>query len=181
MIYKGRTRYIINAYNINIAIQFISTIIAMQSSVPSLSCLADSNLNMCLQKWFQRKMWNYDKVNNSRSWIFCISITLIKCETVNLFLFSLNTLPNKKIMHCCLTGNKMIHSSIGYLCHILYKWYKQLYFLIQNHAYANMTNGICLNIHHNTHIKITPPPPCWFSQYFLVRAITFLSFEIGQW
>ena len=103
MIYKGRTRYIINAYNINIVIQFISTIIAMQSSVPSLSCLADSNLNMCLQKWFQRKMWNYDKVNNSRSWIFCISITLIKCETVNLFLFSLNTLPNKK-MHCCLTG-----------------------------------------------------------------------------
>jgi hypothetical protein len=54
-------------------------------------------------KWFQRKMWNYDKINNSRSWIFCISITLIKCETVNLFLFSLNTLPNKK-MHCCLTG-----------------------------------------------------------------------------
>ena len=54
------------------------------------------HLNMCLQKWFQRKMWNYDKINNSRSWIVCISITLIKCETVNLFLFSLNTLPNKK-------------------------------------------------------------------------------------
>ena len=71
--------------------------------------------------------------------------------------------PIKKIMHCCLTDKNMIHSSIGYLCHILYKWYKQLYFLIHNHAYANMTNGICLNIHHNTHIKITPPPSCWFS------------------
>jgi hypothetical protein len=108
-------------------------------------------------------MWNYDKVNNSRSWIFCISITLIRCETVNLFLFSLNTLPNQKIMHCCLTGTKLMHSNIGYLCHILYKWYKQLCFLIHNHAYANMTNGICLNIHHNTHIQKTPPPPCWFS------------------
>jgi hypothetical protein len=117
---------------------------------------------MCLQKWFQRKMWNYDKVNNSRSWIFCISITLIKCETVNLFLFSLNTLPNKKIMHCCLTGKNMIHSSIGYLCHILYKWYKQLYFLIHNHSYANMTNGICLDIHHNTRKNYTPSP-CRFS------------------
>jgi hypothetical protein len=91
---------------IYIAIQFISTIIVMQSSVPTLSCLADSNLNMWLHKWLQRKMWNYDKINNSRSWIFCISITLIKCETVNLFLFSLNTLPNKK-MHCCLTGKKL--------------------------------------------------------------------------
>jgi hypothetical protein len=30
--------------------------------------------------------------------------------------FSLNTLPNKKIMHCCLTGIKMIHSSIGWSC-----------------------------------------------------------------
>jgi hypothetical protein len=49
MIYKELTRYIINAYNINIAIQFISTIIAMQSSVPTRSCLADTNLNMCLQ------------------------------------------------------------------------------------------------------------------------------------
>ena len=76
MIYKGLTRYIINAYTIYTAIKFISTIIAMQSSVPTLSYLADSNLNMCLQKWFQRKMWNYDKVNNSRSWIFCISISV---------------------------------------------------------------------------------------------------------
>jgi hypothetical protein len=30
---------------------------AMQSSVPTLSCLADSNLNLYLQKWFQRKLW----------------------------------------------------------------------------------------------------------------------------
>ena len=85
------------------SVHFNNNSYAMQSSVPTRSCLADSNLNMCLQKWFQRKMWNYDKINNSRSWIVCISITLIKCETVNLFLFSLNTLPNKK-MHCCLTG-----------------------------------------------------------------------------
>ena len=99
MIYKGRTRYIINAYNIYIysdSVHFNNNSYTMQSSVPTLSCLAGSNLNMCLQKWFQRKMWNYDKINNSRSWIICISITLIKCETVNLFLFSLNTLPNKK-------------------------------------------------------------------------------------
>ena len=116
-----------------------------------------------LTKMIPKKMWNYDKINNSRSWIVCISITLIKCETVNLSLFSLNTLPNKKkIMHCCLTGKTMIHSSIGYLCHILYKWYKQLYFLIHNNAYANMTNSICLNIHHNTHIKITPHLPQMF-------------------
>jgi hypothetical protein len=47
-------------------------------------------------------------------------------------------------------------SSIGYLCHILYKWYTQLYFLIHNNAYVNMTNGICLNIHHNKLMKITP-------------------------
>ena len=53
----------------------------------------------------------------------------------------------------------MIHSSIGYSCHILYKWYKQLYFLINNNAYANMTNSICLNIYHNTHMQITPHPP----------------------
>ena len=103
MIHTGLTRYIINAYNIYIYIYSDSfhfnnntNSYAMQSSVPTLSCLADSNLNMWLQKWFQRKMWNYDTVNNSRSWIFCTSITLIKCETVNWSLFSLNTLPNKK-------------------------------------------------------------------------------------
>ena len=167
MIYKGLTRYIINAYNIYIASQSISTIIAMQSSVPTLSCLADSNLNMCLQKWFQRKMWNYDKVNNSRSWIFCISSTLIKCESQFILIFSEHITP-KKYNALLSDRKKMIHSSIGYLCHILYKWYKQLCFLIHNNAYANMANDICLNIHHNTHIQITPPPPCWFSQYLYV-------------
>ena len=45
-----------------------------------------------------------------------------------------------------------------------------LYFLIHNHAYANMTNGICLNIHHNTHINYTPPP-CWFSHYKITLVI----------
>jgi hypothetical protein len=83
-------------YIYNDSVHFNNNSYAMQSSVPTLSCLTDSNLNMCLQKWFQRKMWNYDKINNSRSWIVCISITLIKWETVNLFLCSLNTLPNKK-------------------------------------------------------------------------------------
>ena len=77
----------------------------MQSSVPTLSCLAESNLNMCLQKWFQRKMWNYDKVNNSRCWICCISSTLIKCESQFILIFS-EHITSKKIMLCCLTGTK---------------------------------------------------------------------------
>ena len=75
-------------------------------------------------------------------------------------------------MHCCLTGKQMIHLSIGYLCHILYEWYKQLFFLIHNHAYANMTNGICLNIHHNTHIKMTPPPPAGFHIIITAQKVT---------
>jgi hypothetical protein len=37
------------------SVHFNNNSYAMQSSVPTLSCLADSNLNMCLQKWFQRK------------------------------------------------------------------------------------------------------------------------------